>query len=168
MAMELTGRRLPADLQSKVDDGYATPEIAAELARARADAAIAAQKVTEVEQQTAAQEVRTHKQAIAGAVNSWAEQMRLRDPDFANKYGLLEELAVADVARNGVPLSPQVAVERVSAIYQRLNGMMPGRAVQRQPTRPTPTGSVKTSTGVRPEPKTLAEAINFGLASANP
>jgi hypothetical protein len=166
LANEMTGRKLPADLQSKVDDGYATPEIAAELARTRADAAIAAQRAGRYEQETASREVQAHRQNIAGAVNSWAEQMRVSDPDFPNKYGLLEDLARADVAVNGVPLTSQEAVVRVAGIYQRLNGHLPGRAVARQSTRPTPTGSVKTATGVRPEPRSLAEAVSIGLANA--
>lgn len=166
LAQEALGVRLPADLQRQVDDGYATPEIAAELARTRFKAEQATAQV-ETHRETAATQAETANAAtIKSSIADWEGQVKLRDPDYARKEGLIHREAARLVEKHGVPRNQQEALALAKKAYDEATeiakSMMP---TPRQSTRPTPNGSARPGT-LRAEPRTMLEAVEQGVARA--
>ena len=72
----------------------------------------------------------------------------------------------AVVQERGAPQSPEHAVEIAKEAYSRANRTLQTFAPQRQPTRPVPSSINRAASGARPEPKSMMEAAELGLARA--
>jgi hypothetical protein len=163
LCQELAGKKLPADLQEKVDEGYTTPEIAAELAKARHAASIEKSRADNARNHIAEQEAQARNQAILDGVRQYEENLRSRDPDYAIKREVIERETERIIRANGVPQSPQDAVAIAKAAYDFANTVF-SKAIPRNPTRPTPSGSQRPSGNVRAAPSNMLEAIEAGLS----
>lgn len=163
LCQELSGKKLPSDLQEKVDEGYTTPEIAAELARARHAASIEKTRADNARNHIAEQEAQARNTAILDGVRQYEESLRSRDPDYALKRDVIERETERIIRANGVPQTPQDAVAIAKAAYDFANTVF-SKAIPRNPTRPTPSVSQRPSGSVRAAPSNMLEAIEAGLS----
>lgn len=168
--LDKTGRRLPADLQEQVRQGYVTREAAAETARLRAQNAAARQREsarTQQDQQTQARAAyEKAEQAMTSAADAWHEKVSASDPDFAMKQDEVLEIVKGEAAsvfmRERRPLTPKEVVDIADAAHKRVTE----RFKARQP-RPTSKRNVQ-ATGPasgqgQPEPKDAREAVTRAL-----
>jgi len=160
------GEAIPPDIQAKVDEGEISESAAKELAKARALAASherqAAERATADQQQAQARELETLRTAQMQSVAEWEAAMRKRDPDFADKENAIARYAKALVQDYGPPPTAKDAVALVEAAYTQVSrdfkaALPPKKAVQRGPI-------ASSSTGAKPQPKTLREAIEQAAA----
>lgn len=165
LMQEMAGQKLPADLQEKVDEGYTTPEIASELARARHAATLEKSRAEAAQNQIAEREVQERNNAILSQVQQFEESLRARDPDYALKRDVIERETERIIRANGIPKSPQEAVQIAKAAYDFANTVF-SKAIPRSSTRPTPSVSQRTSGSVRTAPSNMLEAIEAGLNRA--
>ena len=166
LAQEAMGVRLPADLQRQVDDGYATPEIASELARTRFKAEQATAQVETHRETAATQEGTANATAIKSSIADWESQVKLRDLDYARKEPLIHREAARLVKEHGTPRNQREALALAKQAYDEANeiaaSIMPA---SRKETRPTPSGSARPG-NLRAEPRTMLEAVEQGVARA--
>lgn len=162
LMQEISGKKLPADLQEKVDEGYTTPDIAAELARARHAASLERSRADQAQNHIAERAMQERNQAILGQVKQYEDGLRSRDPDYAIKRDVIERETERLIRANGVPQTPQDAVAIARSAYEFANTVF-SKAVPRSPTRPTPSGSQRPSGSVRSAPSNMLEAIEAGL-----
>lgn len=163
LMQEMAGQKLPNDLQEKVDEGYTTPEIAAELARARHQATLEKSRAEAAQNQIAERDVQARNQAILDQVKQFEDGLRSRDPDYAIKRDVIERETERLIRANGVPTSPQEAVAVAKAAYDFANTVF-SKAIPRNATRPTPSVSQRPSGTVRAAPSNMLEAIEMGLS----
>jgi hypothetical protein len=162
LMQELSGKKLPADLQEKVDEGYTTPDIAAELARARHAASLERSRADQAQSHIARQEADARNNAIIDQVRQYEESLRARDPDYAIKRDVIERETERLIRANGIPQNPQEAVSLAKSAYDFANSVF-SKAIPRTATRPTPTSSQRPSGSVRSAPSNMLEAIEVGL-----
>lgn len=157
-----TGKKLPTDIQKKVDEGLLDPETAAEVARLRAERGL-----SEKRQQVATQtEQQRSLASTVQALNDWNKAMLKSDPDFGKKVEMVKGIFLSlfnAVDASGRPINPirhpQDAVALVEKAYKTVNeqirSFVPNKTEQR----------VLTSTGastkqVERAPKSTAEAVD--------
>jgi hypothetical protein len=164
MAEQATGLRLPADLQSQVNDGYASEEVARELAQARFAAAHAQGELVHRGQRDQAQADEARRTDVRSATQSWEDGIRSRDPDYSVKQDAVRRYAQAIIAERGLPRTAQEAVQFANQAYEEVNKTFSAVRPAPKPTRLAP-GSVHVPTsGTVAEPKTLMEAALLGLS----
>lgn len=160
---EFLGKGLPADLQKQVDEGLVTDEIARETARLRRVNEASTQQ-HERDETVRANNARVEAaQSMKSAVDTWEVDMRGRDPDFAKKTALVTTQVQLMIARQGVPKTPQQAVEYAKAAYQAVTKQLTGIVPARQPTPKVPAGG-RNSHNAAAVPRTLAEAVRLGAS----
>lgn len=165
-ALDLTlGHILPPDLQTQVDGGLVTEDIARQLARSRANEAHLSQRrdadTTRQTEQRQANDVAQRQTQIASAVTDWEAGVKAKDPDYAKKVQLVEAQSRAIVQRTGRP--PQTAaegVQLVEAAYAEVNELLKPMAPAKRAITPAPTSL---SARAIAQPKTLREAIALSL-----
>lgn len=163
LMQEFAGQKLPEDLQQKVDDGYTTPEIAAELARARHSAQLERSRAEAVTNRVAEQDRQAQLRAVLDQVRQYEDGIRTRDPDYAKKRDVIERETERLVRAHGLPTTPEEGLKIAKAAYEFANSVF-SKAVPRHATRPTPSGSQRTSGTVRQQPSNMLEAIEMGLS----
>lgn len=163
LMQEFAGQKLPEDLQQKVDDGYTTPEIAAELARARHAAQLERSRAEAVQNRVAEQDRQAQLRAVLDQVRQYEDSIRTRDPDYAKKRDVIERETERLVRAHGLPTTPEEGLKIAKAAYEFANNVF-SKAVPRHATRPTPSGSQRTSGTVRQQPSNMLEAIEMGLS----
>lgn len=156
-----TGRILPEDLRTDVEEGKITEDRARELARERSARAetqrradAAEERVSTTEKSAAETERRT---AIEAALETWEQAKRKVDPDFEAKQELIGDRCRALMADQG---QPRTAAEARSIVEQahkdvteRLRKVIPSRpGMKRPPVSPSSTNATAT-------PRNLKEAI---------
>lgn len=165
LAQEALGVRLPQDLQRQVDDGFTTPEIASELARTRFKAEQAEAQVETHRETAATQTDERTAGMIRSTVAEWESQVKLRDPDYARKEGLIHREAARLVEKHGVPRNQREALALAKKAYDEATEIAKSVGTpSRQATRPAPNGSARSTGNLRAEPRTMLEAIEQGLA----
>lgn len=159
-ALELaTGKRLPPDLQQRVDAGDAVPEVAQEAARARMEAEAAKRRATELEQAQQREQATARQQAFRTAIDTWEGSVKASDPDYSKKQQLVLDRAKLLMAAEP-PATPDAAValakRAYSEITEQLRSLLP-----RQPTRTIT--SDKSSTTAAPAPNSLEGIIRQAI-----
>jgi hypothetical protein len=100
---EMSGETLPADLQTRVDQGYLTEADAKTLAKAQAEAKLATTHVTQLtERQRADQQRSEHQALVSSTVSSaeaWEAKKAERDPDWHLKRDQVAELVELAIER---------------------------------------------------------------------
>ena len=170
LATQALGITLPPDLQGEVQQGRVTFDAAAQMSRDRYARALAEQRATRVTQvantqYTAAQQQHLSR-SIEQTVSAWENGIRQNDPDYGRKEETVRNFLWAVVQERGAPQSPEHAVEIAKEAYSRANRTLQTFAPQRQPTRAVPSSINRAASGARPEPRSLMEAAELGLARA--
>lgn len=163
-----TGRKLPDDLQKKVEDGLLDDETAQELARTRIEAqtnrARAEQTESERQQERerqAAEAAVSAAQAMQGAVVQWEEGIKQRDPDYSHKQRFVTDRVRALMAEKGRPQNAEEAVALVKEAYDDVTKQMRTMLPKREQVRAVT--SDQSSTRATAAPKTMEEAIRGAL-----
>jgi hypothetical protein len=160
-----TGKKLPVDLQKRLDDGVIDRESAAELARTRADMARSQETVQRTTQEVDAQRVQQQQQELASGIHStvasWEAEIAKNDPDFPAKQAFVLDRVKAMIAETP-PRSPQDALVMAKKAYEEVTTRL--RPVARD-TRQMRTRTSSESTG-RTEakaPTSMREVIKTAL-----
>jgi hypothetical protein len=162
-----TGRRLSADIQERVDEGYLDEESAREMSQLRSREQLA----TEASQRAAAQaqqiqqqqQVQQHATNVSGAVSEWETQWSSSDPDYKLKQPKVMEKIELYLLKNGAPSSREHAVQIAEECRKSVNNELLQFRPRKGSVNPITGGSSPKST---PEPKSLMEAMQQGLAAA--
>lgn len=160
---ESLGHALPADIQAKVAEGYMDEEIAQELAKERAKAALLAQQAQQQqeasEQAQQAQQLQALQADMVTAVQTWEEGIRAKDPDYATKKAVLVEDQVRAIVqrRGGIPpQSRDDAIALANQAYAEVNERIRAFVPKPKPVTPPPAGlSARATTA----PASFREAI---------
>lgn len=162
---EALGHVLPADLQSRVDEGLLDADGAAELAKARAAANLReTQDAQRAARETAAateRDATAKTTAMVGAVEAWETRIKASDPDYSKKAKLVQDRCRSIVASEGkAPQTPEEATALADRALGEINAEFKSTLPKPRPIAPAPAGS---STPATAEPKTLREAINSAV-----
>lgn len=162
---QMTGRDLPQDLASKVNDGLVDEEVAREFARSQAASQLQQNQFDrqrQLSEQTAAEQARQQTAAsMAQAVQGWEDGIKAKDPDYATK----KEALVLDRARVlqgevGAPKTPEEAIALVDRAYKEVNDRLRSILPARRPVSPPPASM---SARVSPVPKSLGDAVRAAV-----
>jgi hypothetical protein len=166
---ELTGKRLPEDIQGKLDDGYLDEDAAKELSQARASLQReqslreeAQQRTESVNKQTVATQANAQLQNLSRVVKDWESTTKSSDPDFSLKQDEINDRVAALVNERGRPVTPQQVLGIANDAYKTVNDRYKSRIPSRQPLR-TSTGG-KLGGTPKAEPASLHDAISQALS----
>jgi hypothetical protein len=161
--MELqTGKRLPADLQTQVNDGRLDPTTAAELTRTRAQAEATKAENERLQQQRSQDLAAQSRVQIQNAVAQWETDIRARDPDYKVKERVVMAHVRAALATER-PSTPEAALKVVEAAYKQASEDLAPIVAARRPTASAPTSSQST-TRAQPVPQTLHDVVRLAAA----
>ena len=170
LATHALGITLPPDLQGEVTQGRVTFDAAAQMSRDRYARALAEQRATRVTQVADTRETRARQEnlsrSIEQTVTGWENAIRQTDPDYGRKEATVRNFLWAVVQEKGAPQTPEQAVEIAKEAYSRANDTLRQFAPPPKPTRAVPSSVNRAASGARPEPRSLMEAAELGLARA--
>jgi hypothetical protein len=153
------GDSLPEDIRKRVDEGYIDDATAKELA------ALKAEKQLQVDRHQHAMEQQVHQTRanIHGAVVSWEQQMKAKDPDWSAKQELVTDQAKL-MLTNEKPSTPEEAIALVERAHSIIKERLSRFAPQRRPV--SSVSSSTSSANASPVPKSLLEAVRIGMAQS--
>jgi len=158
---KVTGRSIPEDIQSKVDDGFLDEDAARELSQTRA-------KLVRVQNQRKVDHAKTEKQhsaqqsdMLTGALQTWGENTLAKDVDFSLKQEEFNDRVVALVNERGQPQTQADVLGLVEDAYATVNERFKARQPQPSAMK-TATGGKLSGTPVA-EPVSLRDAITQSL-----
>lgn len=163
----VTGKRLPPDLQKKVDSEGMSQADAQEIARARVDAALAQGQVQHVQQQAEAERARAEQEAsqklgvaMRTAVVDWENSVKERDPDYPKLQSFINDRARV-LAQANRPKSPDDAIAIVKQAYDEVKAqsrkLLPAKTATRTVTSDT------SSTKAVPAPSSMLDIVKQSL-----
>jgi hypothetical protein len=173
LALQVTGKVLPPDLQQKVNQGYVSREVARELAQRRAQIQVT-QHQANMDQERQQREQAAQRQraiqfnagVIRNAVIQWEDATKANDPDYGLKADVVRRTAQALIQQYGPPKSPEQAVEYVKAAYAEANTVAQRFRPPKPATSRVPSSVHQSATTPRAEPSSLMEAALIGLRQA--
>ena len=170
LATQALGITLPPDLQQEVTAGRLSNDAAAQMSRDRYGRALAEQRATRVTQVADTQRTTQQQQALSSSIEQtvaqWEQGVRQSDPDYGRKEETVRNFLWAVVREKGAPTSAAHAVEIANEAYRRANDLTRQFSPQRQATRAVPSSINRAASGARPEPRSMMEAAQLGLARA--
>lgn len=159
---KFAGNQLPEDLKSKVDEGEVDEAIATELARRRNEADfLRRQQEATYHQQAQQASFDQHAQSqgvMRNAVTDWENGIKTRDADYAVKAPFLMDKVKAAMAARP-PQSPEEAIALVESAYKEVGESL--RRFTPQRAQATTIKSETSSANVKPEPKSLRDAVRL-------
>jgi|TARA_R100000458_G_scaffold13085_2_gene10924 hypothetical protein len=163
-----TGVRLSPDIQERFDEGYIDEESARELSQSRSREQLAQQasqraaaQAQQIQQQ---QQLDAHANEVSGAVSEWERGWSSNDPDYKLKQPKVMEKIELHLLKNGAPQTKEDAVQIAEACRKAVDNEFRQLRPQKGNVTPVTGGSSPKST---PEPQTLMEAMQQGLAAAS-
>ena len=167
---EMTGKKLPDDIQGKLDDGFLDEDAAKELSQARANL-LREQQLRQQEKENAEQAEQVSRKQKADqqlnylrkVVKDWEDTTRNSDPDFSLKQDEINDRVAALVNERGRPVTSEQVLSIANDAYETVNGRYKARTPQRQKIR-TSTGGKLSGTPVA-EPSSMHEVISNVLNS---
>ena len=164
---KFTGDVLPPELKAKVDEGLTDPETAKRLAQLEAEREFSYARQLEQQQRIQAEQeavarmqAADNSQQMVAAVMSWEQAERAKDPDWAQKYEMVQDrvkaLLSTQPARN-----PSDAIQIAQRALAEVNARLRPLAGRTMPLR-TPASSLS-SASAAPAPKSLADLVRMGL-----
>lgn len=163
-AQEALGLRLPRDLQSQVDQGLVTAEVASEMTRTRWRAGEAEHRLNEQITANTRQNQQAVLTQVQSAVDSWEANIRTRDPDYPQKAVAVRRFAQALLQERGAPRSVQEAVGLVQSAYDEATRELMRVRPAPKATRAVPTGNQGSTVSAPRAPQTMKEAALAALA----
>lgn len=158
------GKKLPQDLEEKVEQGYIDRDTASELHQARVQAERQAQQANTQLERRSQDDQRTQATAMANAVATWESATRASDPDYDLKADLVKDRVRAHVAANGMPNSAEAALKLSKDAYEQVTQTLLRVRGDRQPMRTAVGG--KTNGSAAPEPKSLLDVVRRASSGA--
>jgi len=167
--LEISGEKLPPDLNDKLEQGLIDADTAKELARLRIGHDAATRTLGETEEERRSANMRALATEMQGAVGSWERDETTRNPDYPKIMPMVRDRAQtiynARVAAGRGPTTPAEAVEIVRAAYNEIHGhMLKSFGVKRDPVNTRSPTSRPAATFAQPQPKTPLEAAEQALA----
>jgi uncharacterized protein (DUF2384 family) len=155
------GEVLPQDLQERVTSGEISEAAGKELAKARAEAQRAtANNEAMTNEQRAEEEGRRRTQfaeTVKAAVANYETEWKASDPDFAKKYKFVQSEIHAIWQLEGLPKSPEAAVEQIKKARKNVDEQL-GAIVPVRGNTNMPSGQGRVASN-EPAPKTAQEAV---------
>jgi len=168
--LQHTGYRLPDDLKQEVDAGAITEARARELAVTRARSTNLETQNKQAEERRQAEDNARGVRAVVGlatkTADSWQAEQAKSDPDWPLKHTrFLEkiELKLTKGGFEGYPKTQKDAVKLFEDTKKEVDDELKKFRPRAQSRTPV-SGSGASSSGAKPEPKTMEEAITIGLA----
>lgn len=159
-----SGKKLPADLEQRIEQGYVDRETAESLYQQQVAAQRqAAQAQAQLEQRTR-KDAQAQVQAIAGAVATWESATRAGDPDFDLKADFVKDRVRAHMAAHGMPKSAEEALQISRQAYEAVTQTLQRARGPKPAMRPAVGGKVNGSAA--PEPRNLLDVIRQALSGA--
>jgi hypothetical protein len=162
-----TGDVLPPELKAKVDEGLTDPETAKRLAQLEAEREFSYARQLEIQQrQQAEQEAFARQQAfdnsqqMVSAVMQWEQAEKAKDPDWAQKYEMVQDRVKALLAQQPAS-NPSDAIKIAQRALADVNARLRPLAGRTMPLR-TPASSLS-SASATPAPRSLADLVRMGL-----
>jgi hypothetical protein len=171
LATQALGVTLPPDLDAEVKAQRLTFDAAAQMSRDRYARALAEQRASRATQVMDTQKSTAQQEHLARSIEQtvaqWEAGIRQSDPDYGRKEETVRQLLWSVVQEQGAPRSPEHAVEIAKEAYNRANSALRSFVPQKQPTKAVPSSvNNRAASGARPEPRSLMEAAELGLARA--
>jgi hypothetical protein len=161
---EQVGEVLPDDIQKRRDQGYIDEATAKELARVRAEKAIADTTAKRAGDQVARAANMQTNMAIQKAIATWDTDHTARDPDFNRKRPLIEDTAARIMAKEGQAQTPDAALSVLNRALKLVDERIAGFRTAPVATPRLPVGaSAGPTLTAAPEPKSLKEAAQQAL-----
>lgn len=158
------GKKLPDDLEQKIQEGYLDRDFAQDLHQQRV---IAERKAVIAESQLSRREQQDQHNsatALASAVQVWEQSIKVNDPDFEMKVDLVKDRVRAQIAANGMPRTPEEAVKLSKDAYESVTQVLRRAQGTKPSMRPAVGGKVNGSAA--PEPRNLLDVIRRASAGA--
>lgn len=159
-----SGKKLPAELEEKVEQGYIDRETAQELYQRQVDAERKAQVASTQLERQSAQDQQAQVHAMASAVAAWEQSTKATDPDFDLKAELVKDRVRAHVAQHGMPKTTDAALKMSKDAYDAVTQTLLRVRGDKTPMRTAVGG--KTNGSAAPEPKSLLEVVRRASAGA--
>lgn len=158
------GKRLPAELEEKVDQGYIDRETAEGMFKQQMDAERRATMAQTQLDRASQNDERSRVQSMANAVSAWEQSTRSTDPDFDLKAELVKDRVRAHVASQGIPKTAEAALEISKEAYDTVTKALLRARGDKAPMRTTVGG--KTNGSAAPEPKSILDVVRRASAGA--
>lgn len=160
-ALELhLGKKLPQDIQERVDAGHVDTEAAVELARQRAEAQAHRTRADYAEQQNTQTNARVLQTEIRNAVGVFESDVKTRDPDYSHKQPFIVD-RMRVLAQANPPKTPEDAVAIARQAYTDVSESMKKFAPARQAS--TTVTSEHSSTRAQPTPQSFGDVVRQAL-----
>ena len=161
---QLSGKVIPDDIQSKVNDGYMDEDAASELAQLRAKANHNENRVKQLNQSQQQQAQRQYANSIANVASSWEQKTKQQDPDYDLKAEMLSDRVSVLVNQKGSPKTPDQAIQVMNEAYSDVNKRFERLTPVKKPIN-APSGQ-KLSGSPMSEPQSMMEAVEQALRKA--
>lgn len=158
------GKKLPTDLEEKVEQGYIDRDTAQELYQRQVEAERKAQVASTQLERQSAQDQQAQVHAMASAVAAWEQSTKATDPDFDLKAELVKDRVRAHVAQHGMPKTADAALKMSKDAYDAVTQTLLRVRGDKTPMRTAVGG--KTNGSAAPEPKSLLDVVRRASASA--
>jgi hypothetical protein len=158
------GKKLPQDLEERVEQGFVDRDTAQQLYQKQVQAERQAALAQGQLERRTQEEARTQVVSMANAVQAWEQATKATDPDFEIKVDLVKDRVRAYVAANGMPKSPEEAVKVSKDAYESVTQVLRRAQGVKQPMRPAVGGKVNGSAA--PEPRNLLDVIRRASVGA--
>jgi hypothetical protein len=158
------GKKLPQDIEQRIEQGYVDRETAEQLYQQQAVAQRQAQLAQARLNQTAVENQRQQVHNIANTVAAWESATRVSDPDFDIKAELVRDRVRAKMASLGMPRTPDEALALSKGAYEEVSQMLKRAQGPKQAMRTAVGGKVNGSAA--PEPQNLLDVIRQASAGA--
>lgn len=160
LAQEQLGLVLPPDLQQRVEQGQMTVDAAREFAKVRYNQQVYAQQAQQMQEASQTHAVRAVQADVQRAVSSFEQRLIATDPDYKAIAEPVRRAAQALLFERGGKVSnANEAVEITKRAYDEVKSQYRRMQAPPKATAKTPTGSNPQTSGARPTPKTLMEAV---------
>jgi hypothetical protein len=158
------GKKLPAELEEKVEQGYIDRETAQELHQRQAEAERKAEMASTQLERQSQQDQQAQVHAMASAVAAWEQSTKATDPDFDLKAELVKDRVRAHVAQHGMPKTTDAALKMSKDAYDAVTQTLLRVRGDKTPMRTAVGG--KTNGSAAPEPKSLLDVVRRASAGA--
>lgn len=164
---KFTGDVLPPELKAKVDEGLTDPATAKRLAQLEAEREFSYARQVEQQQQYQAQQenfarqqAADNSQQMVSAVMQWEQAERAKDPDWAQKYEMVQDRVKA-LLTSTPARTPSDAIQIAQRALTEVNARLRPLAGRTMPLRNA--ASSLSSASATPAPRSLADLVRMGL-----